>query len=173
MAVLEILTYPDPFLRNVATPINGIDDQLKSIAEDMIETMYEKSGLGLAAIQVGVDKRMFVMDVEYNRENPDSQKKPVVLINPEIIEKNGESQLEEGCLSVVDFRAEIKRNSKVTLQFQDLEGKTQQFEAEGTAAVCVQHELDHLDGKLFIDYLPPIKRKMVKSKLKKAKLRKN
>lgn len=173
MAVLEILTYPDPFLRKVAVPVNDIDRQLKTMAEDMLETMYNKSGLGLAAIQVGLDKRMFVMDVEFNREDPESDKKPVVVINPEIVEKSGESQVEEGCLSVVDFRSEIKRSSKVTLQYQDLEGKTQTYEAEGIAAICIQHELDHLDGKLFIDYLPPIKRKMVKGKLKKAKLRKN
>ena len=173
MAVLEILTYPDPFLRKVAAPITDIDDQIKTTAANMLETMYQKSGLGLAAIQVGVDKRMFVMDVVFNREDPDSEKKPVVIINPEIIEKGGESLVEEGCLSVVDFRAEVNRSSKVTLQYQDLEGNSLQYEAEGIAAICVQHELDHLDGKLFIDYLPPIKRKMIKSKLKKAKLRKN
>ena len=171
MAVLEILTYPDPFLRNVANPVTDIDDQVKTIAANMLDTMYEKSGLGLAAIQVGVNKRIFVMDVVFNREDPDSEKKPVVVINPEIIEKSGESQVEEGCLSVVDFRAEVNRATKVTLKYQDLEGNTLEYEADGIAAICVQHELDHLDGKLFIDYLPPIKRKMVKGKLKKAKLR--
>lgn len=168
MTVLKILTYPDPFLKKIASPVKRIDKKLRKLTEEMIQTMYEKSGVGLAAIQIGEDKKLFVMDVKYDREDPESKKEPMVLINPEILEKSGECTLEEGCLSVPEFRMEIKRSTRLLVQFQNLDNKTIQLEADGLSAVCIQHEMDHLSGKLIIDHLPPLKRKMVKNKLKKG-----
>ncbi len=171
MAVLEVLQYPHPFLKTNAEPVDKFDNMLKKAVEDMIETMYNKIGVGLAATQVGIGKRLFVMDVNYNREDPESKKESVVVINPEIVEGNGEETREEGCLSVPEFRAEVKRHSEVTIQFFDLHEQPQQIEANGLLSICIQHELDHLNGKLFIDHLPPLKRKMIQTKLKKRSKR--
>lgn len=167
MALLKILTYPDPFLKTVAKPVTEFNDQLKSLVRDMAETMYDEPGVGLAATQVGEDKRLFVMDVFYNSEDPESKKTPVAVVNPEILEPAGESCAEEGCLSVPGFRAEVKRSASLILRFQDLEGEPHEMNAEGFLAICIQHENDHLNGKLFIDHLPPLKRRMVQNKLKK------
>ncbi|MCP4757595.1 MAG: peptide deformylase [Proteobacteria bacterium] len=167
MAVMEILTYPNPFLKTFAAPVREFDQDLRKTVEDMIDCMYKNSGVGLAATQVGIDKRLFVMDVNYNKEDPDSKKEPIAVINPEIIQKSGEKVSEEGCLSVPEFRAEINRASEIALGYQDLDGKTHQIDADGLLAVCIQHETDHLEGKLFIDHLPPLKRKMIQNKLKK------
>lgn len=143
------------------------DDTLKTLVQNMAETMYDEPGIGLAATQVGVDKRLFVMDVFYNKEDPESKKQPVAIINPEIIDADGDSFVEEGCLSVPEFRAEVKRSAELVLRFQDLEEEVHEMNADGLLAICIQHELDHLNGKLFIDHLPPLKRRMVQNKLKK------
>ena len=167
MALLKILTFPDPFLKKIAESVTVFDDQLKDLIRDMAETMYDEPGIGLAATQVGENKRLFVMDVYYDKEDPESKKQPVAVINPEIIEKSGESCIEEGCLSVPDFRADVKRSAELVLRFQDLQEETHEIQAEGLLAICIQHEFDHLNGKLFIDHLPPLKRRMVQNKLKK------
>jgi len=167
MTLLKVLAYPDPFLKKIATPVTQFDEELKQFSRDMIETMYDEPGIGLAATQVGADRRLVVMDVFYQKDNPESQRQPMILINPEIIEKEGESLMEEGCLSVPDFRAEITRAAKVVLRYQDLDQQVHQLTAEGLQAVCIQHELDHLNGRLFIDYLPPLRRKMIQNRLKK------
>lgn len=167
MALLKILTFPDPFLKTVAKPITQFDKTLETLVNDMAETMYDEPGIGLAATQVHEDKRLFVMDVFFNKEDPESKKQPVAVINPEITESSGESLIEEGCLSVPEFRAEINRFAEVTLRFQDLNQEVHELQAEGLLAICIQHELDHLNGKLFIDHLPPLKRRMIQNKLKK------
>ncbi len=167
MALLKILTFPDPFLKIVAKPVTQFDKTLETLVHDMANTMYDEPGIGLAATQVHEDKRLFVMDVFFNKEDPESKKQPVAVINPEIIESSGESVIEEGCLSVPEFRAEIKRFSEVTLRFQDLDQAVHELQAEGLLAICIQHELDHLNGKLFIDHLPPLKRRMIQNRLKK------
>ena len=167
MSLYKVLTFPDPFLKTVASPVIEFDQNLRSQVEIMIETMYENAGIGLAATQVGLNKRLFVMDVFYSKEIPESERDPQVIINPVISEGSDEQVMEEGCLSVPDFRAEVKRFSKLKLQYKDLDGKDRQMEGEGLLAICIQHELDHLDGKLFIDYLPSLQRAMIKKKLKK------
>jgi len=167
MALLKILTFPDPFLKIVAKPVTEFDKALETLVHDMAETMYDEPGIGLAATQVHKDVRLFIMDVFFNKEDPESKKQPVAVINPEIIETSGESFLEEGCLSVPDFRAEVKRSAEVSLRFQDLNQEVHELRAEGILAICIQHELDHLNGKLFIDRLPPLKRRMIQNKLKK------
>ncbi len=166
MDVYKILTFPHPFLTAVAKPVEKTDD-LEKIVEMMINTMYLNAGVGLAATQVDIDKRLFVADVKYEKDNPDSTKDPIVIINPEIIEESDLQSMEEGCLSVPEFRAEVQRYSKITLQYQDINFKQHTIEAEGFFAVCIQHELDHLNGKLFIDHLRPLQRKIIKTKLKK------
>lgn len=167
MATYKVLTFPHPFLKTVAKPVISFDDKLKTIVADMSETMYESAGIGLAAVQVGLDKRLFVMDVNYTSETPESERNPIPIINPQLLEKEQEQTMEEGCLSVPEFRAEVKRYGKIKLGYQDLNGEKQEMDAEGLLAVCIQHEMDHLDGKLFIDYLPPLQRTMIKKKLKK------
>lgn len=167
MALLKILTYPDPFLKKVASPVTLFDDELNKLVKDMADTMYDEPGIGLAATQVGEDRRLFVIDVFYNSEDPESQKQPIAVINPEILEASGEAVIEEGCLSVPGFRAEVKRSAELLLRFQDLQGEVHEMNAEGMLAICIQHEFDHLNGKLFIDHLPPLKRRMVQTKLKK------
>ncbi|MBU2644527.1 peptide deformylase [bacterium] len=167
MALLKILTYPDPFLKKVAQPVTVFNEALETLVQDMAFTMYAEPGIGLAATQVGEDKRLFVMDVFYNREDPESKKQPVAVINPEIIQAEGESCVEEGCLSVPEFRAEVKRSAEIVLRFQDLQQEVHEMKAEGLLAICIQHELDHLNGRLFIDLLPPLKRRIIQTKLKK------
>ncbi|MCG8339238.1 MAG: peptide deformylase [Proteobacteria bacterium] len=167
MTVYKVLTYPDPFLKTVATPVTEFDNKLKEISDNMIETMYENAGIGLAAVQIGFGKRLFVMDVTYSKELPESARNPMVIINPEIIEKSEEQVNEEGCLSVPEFRAEVKRSGSITLKYQDVEGNEHTMEASGLKSICIQHEMDHLEGKLFIDYLPSLQRNMIRKKLKK------
>lgn len=167
MTVFKVLTFPDPFLKTVAKPVTQFDDDLRSKAEIMIETMYENAGIGLAATQVGMNRRLFVMDIYYSKELPETVRDPQVIINPVIVEKEDEQIMEEGCLSVPEFRAEVKRFNKIKLNYQDLEGTKHEMEAEGLLAICIQHEMDHLDGILFIDHLPTLQRNMVKKKLKK------
>lgn len=167
MTVYKVLTFPDPFLKTVAKPVTQFDDELKSKAENMIETMYENAGIGLAATQVGMNRRLFVMDIYYSKDLPETVRDPQVIINPVIVEKENEQVMEEGCLSVPEFRAEVTRFNKIKLKYQDLEGEEKMMDAEGLLAVCIQHEMDHLDGVLFIDYLPTLQRNIIKKKLKK------
>ncbi|HEY7867234.1 MAG TPA: peptide deformylase [Psychromonas sp.] len=161
MALLEVLCFPDKRLRTVAKPVEQITPELKKVAENMIETMYDEDGVGLAATQINFHQRLVVIDVSEQRNQP------MVIINPVIVEHSGEEVSEEGCLSVPETHAEVKRAEFVTLEYLDLEGKQQVLNADGLLAVCIQHEIDHLNGKLFIDYLSPLKQKRIKTKLEK------
>jgi len=164
MARLPILEYPDPRLRIRAEPVTKVDTELKRLIADLFETMYTAPGIGLAATQVNVHKRILVCDV-----SPDG-KEPYCLINPEIVSAEGTTSAEEGCLSVPEFYDYVDRAAKVKVRALDREGNPLELEAEGLLAVCVQHEMDHLDGKLFVDYLSELKRERLKKKaVKKAK----
>ena len=161
MALLEVLHFPDQRLRTVAKAVEQITPEIKKIATNMIETMYDENGVGLAATQVNIHLRLVVIDVSEHRNQP------MIIINPEIIDQSGEEESEEGCLSVPDTNADVKRSEFVTLQYLDVDGNQQVIETGGLLAVCIQHELDHLKGKLFIDYLSPFKQKRIKTKLEK------
>ena len=161
MSLLEVLRLPDERLRTVAKPIEEITPEIKKLAADMIETMYEENGVGLAATQVNVHQRIVVIDVSDDRNNP------MVIINPTIIERSGVEVSEEGCLSVPETNADVERAEFVTLEYLNIEGEKQTVKADGLFAVCIQHELDHLMGKLFIDYLSPFKQKRINTKLEK------
>ena len=161
MALLEVLCFPDKRLRTVAKPVEQITPELKQLAENMIETMYQEDGVGLAATQINFHQRLIVIDVSEQRNLP------MIIINPVIVEHSGEEISEEGCLSVPETNAEVKRAELVTLEYLDIEGQKQVLNADGLLAVCIQHEIDHLDGKLFIDYLSPLKQKRIKIKLEK------
>jgi peptide deformylase len=164
MARLPILEYPDPRLRNRAEPVTKVDAELKQFVSDLFDTMYAAPGIGLAATQVNVHKRILVCDV-----SPDG-KEPYCLINPEIVELEGKTNAEEGCLSVPEFYDYVDRAAKIRVRALDRDGKQFELEAEGLLAVCIQHEMDHLDGKLFVDYLSELKRERLKKKAaKKAK----
>jgi peptide deformylase len=164
MAKLPIVTLPDPILRKLSTPVERVDDELRRLADDMLETMYDAPGVGLAAIQVGVPRRLFVLDVADDDEKP----APLVLFNPEIVALGSETRLhEEGCLSIPDFRVEIERPASLTLSYIDRDGNPRELDAEGLLATAIQHEINHLDGKLIIDFLSPLKRDMVVRKFKK------
>jgi peptide deformylase len=161
MALLEVLHFPDQRLRTVAKAVEQITPEIKTIATNMIETMYDEDGVGLAATQVDVHLRIAVIDVSEQRDQA------IILINPEIIDQSGEEESQEGCLSVPDTNADVKRSEFVTVQYLDIDGNLQVLNADGLLAVCIQHELDHLKGKLFIDYLSPFKQKRIKTKLEK------
>ncbi len=161
MAVLDVLRFPDERLRTVAEKITDVNDEIKTLIEDMFETMKDENGVGLAATQVNRHVRMFVLDVSENGDEP------YVFINPEIIDKEGSMINEEGCLSVPYCYAKVERAEKVTMKALDKDGNEFTKEAEGLMAICMQHELDHLDGKLFVDYLSPLKRERIKKKLEK------
>ncbi|CAH0524248.1 peptide deformylase [Vibrio hippocampi] len=161
MSVLQVLTFPDERLRTVAKPVEEVTPEIQKIVDDMIETMYDEEGIGLAATQVDVHQRIVVIDISDNRDEP------MVLINPEIIDKRGEDGIEEGCLSVPGARALVQRAAEVTVKAINREGEEFTFDADDLLAICVQHELDHLEGKLFVDYLSPLKRKRIKDKLEK------
>jgi len=171
MSVLNILCYPDPFLKTTAEPVVNFDKELEQIINDMVETLYQNPAIGLAAVQVDIDKRIFVMDVSYNREDPESKKETHIIINPEIVKTEGSTIYEEGCLSIPEYRAEVQRAENLVLKYQDINQNPQELKAEGLLAICIQHEFDHLNGKLFIDHLAPLKRKMIQNKLKKQALR--
>jgi peptide deformylase len=165
MATRPIIILPDPILRQVSTPVETVDESVRQLAADMLETMYAAPGIGLAAIQVGVPKRLLVLDVN---ENEEEEGNPLVMINPEILTLGPELRLhEEGCLSIPDFRLDIERPSVVKVRYVDLEGKVQELDADGLLATAIQHEVDHLDGKLIIDFLSRLKRDMVIKKFKK------
>lgn len=161
MSRLEILEFPDPRLRRVARPVESVTERERQLAADMLETMYEARGIGLAATQVNKGVRLVVMDLS------EARNEPRFFINPEIVDRSGNQTCEEGCLSVPGIYAEVERAEKVTIRALDLEGETFELEADGLLAVCIQHEIDHLDGKVFVDYLSPLKRRMVEKRLRK------
>ncbi|MEO8422253.1 MAG: peptide deformylase [Hyphomicrobium sp.] len=164
MAKLEIVTLPDPILRKLSTPVERVDDELRRLADDMLETMYDAPGVGLAAVQVGIPRRLVVLDVADEDEKPS----PLVLFNPEIVALGAETRVhEEGCLSIPDFRVEIERPASLTLRYIDRDGNPREMDAEGLLATAIQHEINHLDGKLIIDFLSPLKRDIVVRKFKK------
>ena len=166
MAVRPILTIPDPLLRKQARPVERVDAGLRRLAEDMLATMYDAPGIGLAAPQIGVSRRLIVMDPAKD----DQPKTPIVMINPDILTRSKEMRVhEEGCLSIPDFTAEIERPALTRVAYVDLEGEQQEAELEGIWSTLVQHEIDHLNGVLFIDYLSRLKRDMVVRKFSKQK----
>lgn len=165
MAIRPILIHPEPRLRRAADPVEEIDDGVRSLVADMFATMYDAPGIGLAATQLGVMKRIFVMDC-----GKDEAPQPMVLVNPEIVSASEETETsEEGCLSIPEVYEEVTRPARVTLRWLGLDGKTHEREFGDRWAVCAQHELDHLNGRLFIDYLSGVKRTMITSRMKKLK----
>lgn len=172
MSVLEILTFPDPRLAERSTPVDVVDDSVRRLIDDMFETMYLSDGVGLAAPQVGVTKRLIVVDCAPRPEDEDEDaplgpREPHAIVNPEIVERAGQILWEEGCLSVPGYTDEIERAERVTVRGLDRDGKPLELKAEGLLAVCLQHEIDHLDGVLFVDRLSRLKQTMVKKKLRK------
>ena len=161
MSILTILEFPDKRLRTVASEVSSIDADIKTLVGDMLETMYAAKGIGLAATQVNVHKRVIVMDVSEDKNEP------ICLINPEIIEKDGVEESEEGCLSVPGFFEKVSRAEHIKVKAQNRDGETFEMEAGDLLAICIQHEMDHLQGKLFVDYLSAFKRNRIKSKLDK------
>ena len=165
MALLKILIFPDPRLRTVAKTVESVDDSIKRLAQDMLETMYQGSGIGLAATQVNVHKRVIVLDIS------ESKDEPLILINPEIkkiIDPN-KKIFSEGCLSVPGFHEELKRHGSVEISYLDIDGERKLLSANDLLAVVIQHEMDHLDGKMMVDFISNIKREMIRKKLLKAK----
>lgn len=165
MPLLDILRYPDPRLHTVAKPVRAVDERIRKLVDDMLETMYEAQGVGLAATQVDVHERVLVIDVS------DQRNEPRVLINPELLRLSDEMMVgDEGCLSVPQVYDKVERHARVTVRALGRDGQPYQFDAEELLAVCVQHEMDHLMGKVFVEYLSPLKRNRIKSKmLKKAR----
>jgi len=161
MTTLDILHFPDPRLRNVAQPVEQVDDAIRKLVADMFETMYAAPGIGLAATQVNVDKRVIVIDVSEEKDQP------LCLINPEILARDGIEEMEEGCLSVPGVFELVERADHVRIQALNQDGERFEMEAGELLAVCIQHEIDHLDGKLFVDYLSPLKRARIRKKLEK------
>ena len=166
MALLPILEFPDPRLRTKAVPVeaaNVTTAEFQRLLDDMFETMYDAPGIGLAASQVDVHQRFMVIDISEEKNQPQ------VFINPELSDKDGEQVYQEGCLSVPGIFADVTRADEITVRFLDRQGQPQELRADGLLAVCIQHEMDHLDGKLFVDYLSPLKREMVRKKLAKQR----
>ncbi len=162
MNILSILEFPDERLRKKAAIVQKVDDKVKKLVDDMLETMYESHGVGLAATQVNVHQRVVVIDVSEEKDAP------ICLINPEIIEKDGVKESEEGCLSVPGFFEKVERAEHIIVRALNRDGESFELSARDLLGVCVQHELDHLDGKLFVDYISPLKRQRIKKKLEKA-----
>jgi peptide deformylase len=161
MALLPILEFPDPRLRTRAQPVEQVDGALRKLIDDMFETMYAAPGIGLAATQVNVHKRVLVIDIS------ESRNERLALINPEILSREGVEETEEGCLSVPGVYDKVKRADRIRVRALNREGKQIEFDADGLLAVCIQHEIDHLDGKLFVDYLSELKRTRIRKKLEK------
>ncbi len=161
MALLKILHFPDKRLRNKAQPVTVIDEQIIEIANNMLETMYAENGIGLAATQVNIQKRIVVIDVS------EQKNAPLILINPEITASKGNEAMREGCLSVPDYFDTVERAATIVLRYQDIQKETLSTEISGLLAICVQHEIDHLNGKLFIDYLSPLKQERLSKKMRK------
>ena len=163
MAILSILHYPDPRLRNKSTSIARVDDAIRKLVDDMLETMYQAPGIGLAAPQVNVHKRLIVIDISENRNAP------LCLINPEIVHKDGIETMEEGCLSVPGIFEPVERAQRIRVKALGRDGKPLDMEMDDVMAVCIQHEIDHLEGKLFVDYLSEMKRQRIRKKLEKQR----
>jgi len=161
MALLHIFTYPDPRLRQRASPVDAIDAQLRQLVDDMAQTLYAAKGIGLAATQVGVAQRVVVIDLS------PGQDQLLVLINPRVVARDGSQECEEGCLSVPEVYDTVERAERVTVSYLDINGEPRQMDADGLLAVCVQHEIDHLDGKLFVDYLSRLKQDRLRKKADK------
>lgn len=161
MAILDILVYPDSRLRTVASAVESVDDDLRTVIDDMFETMYAAPGIGLAATQVNMHKRLIVIDVSEERNQP------YVFINPELLEAEGEEEMQEGCLSVPGYFETVRRAENVRVRALDRNGEEFELQADGLLAVCIQHEIDHLDGKVFVDYLSTLKRDRIRKKLLK------
>ncbi|RJF91416.1 peptide deformylase [Sphingomonas cavernae] len=171
MAILPILETPDPRLRTISTPVDTVDDELRALIDDMFETMYDAPGIGLAAIQVGVPKRVLVIDLqEPEEEGGPAVREPLVFINPEILDPSEEmSVYSEGCLSVPDQYADVERPAEITARWLDRDGKQHEKRLDGLLATCLQHEMDHLEGILFIDHLSKLKKDMILKKIAKAR----
>ncbi|WGE67340.1 peptide deformylase [Actinobacillus equuli subsp. haemolyticus] len=163
MSVLEVVLYPDEGLAKVCEPVTQVDDELNQFIDDMFDTMYEHEGIGLAAPQVGVLKRVITIDIEGDKTNQ------VVLINPEILESCGETGIEEGCLSIPGHRALVPRKEKVKVKALNRKGEEVIYDADGLFAICIQHEIDHLNGVLFVDHISALKRQRIKEKMQKLK----
>ncbi len=163
MAKLNILHFPDPRLRECARPVETVDDGIRRLVEDMLETMYDAPGIGLAAIQVNVPWRVITVDVS------EEKNEPLALINPEILERFGEEEMEEGCLSVPGVFETVRRAERVRVRALNPAGEPLEFDVDGLLAVCIQHEIDHLDGKLFVDYLSEMKRQRIRKRLDKQR----
>ncbi|NHB98511.1 peptide deformylase [Photorhabdus stackebrandtii] len=161
MSVLQVLHYPDERLRTIATPVKEVNAEIQRIIDDMFETMYVEEGIGLAATQVDIHQRIVVIDVSETRNER------LVLINPELLEKSGNTGIEEGCLSIPEQRALVPRAEKVKIRALDYNGQSFELQADGLLAICIQHEMDHLVGKLFVDYLSPLKRQRIRQKVEK------
>lgn len=161
MAILTILEFPDERLRKKAQPVDQVDQGIRQLIDDMFETMYAAPGVGLAATQVNVQKRVLVLDVSEEKNTP------LCFINPELLEKNGREESDEGCLSVPGIFEKVSRAEKIRVRALNREGESFEMEAEGLLSVCIQHEIDHLEGKLFVDYLSPLKKQLVRNRLKK------
>ncbi len=161
MAILPILRFPNERLRKIAKPVEQITAETQTIIDDMIETMYEEKGIGLAATQVDIHKQIIVIDVSEDRSEL------LVIINPEVVDKSGETGIEEGCLSVPESLGFVPRAETITIKAQNRNGEYYQIDADGLLAICIQHEMDHLKGKLFVDYLSPLKRQRIEQKMKK------
>lgn len=170
MAIRPILEVPDPRLKTVSVPVTAFDDDLRTLVADMFETMYDAPGIGLAAIQIGVAKRVLVIDLQTEGEDGEMVKTPRVFINPEILDPSDEQALySEGCLSVPDQYADVERPATIRARWQDMDGKAHEEAMDGLMATCLQHEMDHLEGILFIDHLSRLKRQMVLKKLEKLR----
>lgn len=166
MPLLKILEFPDPRLRTVAKKVTIFDQDLKTQVENMFETMYHAPGVGLAATQVNYHQRLIVIDVSSDKNEP------IVLINPEIVTRSGEQLMEEGCLSVPEIYAEVSRDAEIIVKAQNVDGQEFELSASELLSVCIQHEMDHLEGKLFVDYLSPLKRERVRKALEKQRRQK-
>lgn len=163
MSILHVLHYPDPQLRLIAAPVPDVSDDVRTLIDDMLETMYDAPGVGLAAPQVDVARRVIVVDITEDRS------KPLALVNPEIMAREGSVQMEEGCLSVPGIYEPVERAEWIKVQALDRDGKVLDIETDGLLAVCIQHEIDHLDGKLFVDYLSDLKRGRIRKKMEKLR----
>jgi peptide deformylase len=172
MTKRDIITLPDPLLRKASLPVERVDDELRALMDDMLETMYNAPGIGLAGVQVAVPRRLIVMDVAFRREDEEGgarPKDPIVMVNPEIVSFGDDMRAhEEGCLSIPDFYSEVERPANIAVRYVDREGTQQEREFEGILATVIQHEVDHLNGKLFIDYLSRLRRDRVIKKFIKA-----
>jgi peptide deformylase len=163
MAILNILHYPDPRLRKKALPVEKVDNEIKQLVDNMLETMYQAPGIGLAASQADIQKRIIVIDISEDKSNP------LCFINPEILVSDGEEEMEEGCLSVPGIYEKVSRAEHIKVRALDREGRSFEMEADGLLAICIQHEIDHLEGKLFVDYLSELKRQRIRKRLEKLR----